>query len=317
MGVKLLERDRNGAIPTGAGMVLAERARGLLTEAQALAEAVRGTGAEPSGEMRIAIPQGVPVGILGVVFGALVELYPKMSWRVQTTDDPSASFTDDSLHAAVCLSAQAPDGPWIAKKLTVVPLRLLASRDYLAAHGTPETVDDLAAHRVLVYDVPGFDGAHLPLANGSSFVVAPLLRINDASLLRLAAVHGRGIVFAPDGPMPRALELGEEGLVRVLDDVVDCKIAIWFLAHATTWELSRVRLAFECISRLAATLEPLLRSGRSGRSKRNDGTDGRREPTRGVLRRPHEGLAIRSLRTRRRWHPRPTCRDAASHRARR
>ena len=89
MGVKLVERDRRGTKPTQAGLVLFEKARSLLSEVQSLADLVRGSGIEASGEVTVVVQNGVPPSFLAALFGLFKELTPKLTWIVRFADDPA------------------------------------------------------------------------------------------------------------------------------------------------------------------------------------------------------------------------------------
>lgn len=250
LGVKLLERNRNGAIPTGAGVVLAERARSVLSDVQSLAELVRGAGATETGEVRMAIPLGMPPSLLATLLGLTMDLYPNVSWRMQSREDPASALPDD-VHAAVCLTDRPREGPWAAKKLFVGRERLLASPAYLKRHGTPTRLAELKDHRVLVWDVPG-RADELPLTNGEALPLRAAVRMNDVFLLRQAAVRGLGIALVPDAEIPGEFLLGDDALVRVLDEDVGRKLGMWLLASPKTFELPAIRIILEQTARLIA-----------------------------------------------------------------
>jgi DNA-binding transcriptional LysR family regulator len=253
MGVKLLERTSTGAVPTGAGAVLAERARGLLHDVQSLAESVRQAGAEPHGEMAVAIPQGMPPELVGMFFQLALQHYPKVTWRVRCVDDPALALSGE-VHAALCFGAAPPDGPWMARKLLTVREWLVASPAYLEQHGTPSRVDELAEHRLLLWERPDARGDTLPLADGTQLRVAPSLRMTDIFLLRQCAVRGVGIAFLPDALVPEPSS-DEGGLVPVLQDEVQGKTAVWMLARPASLESPKMRSAFEQVAELVSALQ--------------------------------------------------------------
>ncbi|WP_437527523.1 LysR family transcriptional regulator [Sorangium sp. So ce726] len=251
MGVKLLDRSHQGAVPTGAGAVLVDKARGLLHDVQSLAESVRQAGAEPSGELRIAIPQGMLPEIASAFFHLALNHTPKVTWRIHSVDDPALAFSGE-VHAAICFGAKPPDGPWVARKLLTLRERLVASPAYLEQHGTPSQVDDLAAHRLLLWERPGDPGDTLPLADGTRLPIAPSLRMTDPFLLQQCAARGCGIAFLPEVAVPVASLEG--GLVPVLEDQVQSKIYAWALARPSSFESPKIRSAFEEVVKLLEAL---------------------------------------------------------------
>lgn len=249
LGVKLLERNRQGAVPTGAGVVLVEKARSLLSEVQSLSELVRGAGAEPSGHVGLAIPHGMPAALVASFLHVLVAVFPRVSWQIRCVEDPVAALSHGS-HVAFCVADRPPDGPWSAKALLHLDERLLATSAYLERHGTPADVEALRGHRLLVWEGSDRRGDELPIADGSRLPIVPAVRMNDIFLLRQAALRGLGIVFAPDGPLPLEFLLGEEDLVRVLDGKVKGRTTVWLVAPAASFHLPRTGLVLEKLIRV-------------------------------------------------------------------
>ena len=59
-GVSLFERSRSGVCPTPAGNLFARQARVMLRETNTLLAALREIGDEPTGELRVGVPVGLP-----------------------------------------------------------------------------------------------------------------------------------------------------------------------------------------------------------------------------------------------------------------
>jgi DNA-binding transcriptional LysR family regulator len=254
LGVKLLERNQKGAVPTGAGAVLVERARVLLRDVQSLSELVRSAGDEPSGEVRVALAQGLPPQLIVSFLRLTMELYPKVTWSVRCLEEPWSALPTE-VHAAVCITDRPPEGAWASFRLAMLSERLLATRAYLDAHGTPKTVADLEGHRLLVWDAPGRRSDELPLMSGAKLPIQHALRMNDIFVVRQAALGGLGIAYVPDGPLPLdLLSFGEDALVRVLDGVAGCERAIWLLTGDAAGRTPFSPMLMEQLTRLVASL---------------------------------------------------------------
>ena len=252
MGVKLVERDRRGTKPTQAGLVLFEKARSLLSEVQSLADLVRGSGIEASGEVTVVVQNGVPPSFLAALFGLFKELTPKLTWIVRFADDP-ASTLDADVHLAVCIADRAPDGPWIAKKLFTAPEYLVASERYLERHGTPQTVEEVHQHQVITWTSPGRSGTELPLRDGTKVPFHPYLRVNDIWMVRQLAARDLGLALVPDGAVPdEFLTDGEDTLVHVLEDRIRGQVLYWLLASPANWRSPRLRLALDKLVQFVA-----------------------------------------------------------------
>lgn len=83
-----------------------------------------------------------------------------------------------------------------------VPLRLLASQDYLDRQGTPQTLAELAEHRVLGWRRPRQRADEWPLLTGGSLSVLPWITAPEPLTLMTLAVAGAGILLGPRLPIP-------------------------------------------------------------------------------------------------------------------
>ncbi len=254
MGVKLLERSRHGVVSTAAGALLVDKARGLLGELQSLRELVRSAGAEPSGEMGVVMPLGMPPVLISAFLNMMRDLYPRVSWRIRGVEDPVRAF-GGGIHAALCLGERAPEGPWVVHSLLTVSEQLLASQAYLDRHGTPTHPDQLQDHRLLLWDNPERRGDVLPLVNGTKLPVTPSLRMNDIHLLRHCAAHSGGIAFVPDAPLRVYGPSVDEDLVPVLADRVGGRITFWLISSPALFELPRMKLFFDQLAKLMAVIK--------------------------------------------------------------
>ncbi len=107
--------------------------------------------------------------------------------------------------ADLALRMRAPvQADLIQRKLFTVHYHLYATKDYLAQHGTPQTLDDLADHIVIAYgetaspeirDVNWLIGTARRLANNGA---AKLLRINNMTGILHAVEAGVGMAALPD-----------------------------------------------------------------------------------------------------------------------
>lgn len=90
LGVALLVRTGRGAVPTGAGEVLADHARRLLQSAEAMADAVRVVGAEPAGALSLGVPPSLGVALLPLLGLRFRHDFPKV--RLHLVEGFSASI---------------------------------------------------------------------------------------------------------------------------------------------------------------------------------------------------------------------------------
>lgn len=148
LGSKLFTRKTNGSDLSGAG----ER---FLVHAEAMESAMlaanESTGADSTiaGTVRVGAPDGFGVAFLAPRLGALTDRHKGL--RIELVPVPRA-FSLSRREADIAVTLERPrEGRLVARKLTDYRLGLYAARSYLAAHGTPATLDDLAAHQLVGY----------------------------------------------------------------------------------------------------------------------------------------------------------------------
>src|SRR5690606_9925492 len=146
----------------------------------------------PSGLLRITAPIEFGQLFLGRVLGEFMRQYPQISAEVELTSrdvDPLEEGVDIAIQVG-----QPRDSTLIARKLFESRRRLCASPAYLAQHGTPRTVQELAGHRAL--HLPVDSPRHWPLL-GENIACQRVLACNNITLAREAALAGAGIAALP------------------------------------------------------------------------------------------------------------------------
>jgi DNA-binding transcriptional LysR family regulator len=244
-GIRLLERTPLGAVVTEPGRVLATRGRLLVQEAGALLNSVREIGSAPAGLLRIMLPAGLPPHVLTPLFGMVREQYPKLTFHIRFSDDPTGGLLDD-VDLALHFGAESPQGPWITHELLRVRVWPIASTEYLSRRGTPRSLGELASHDLLTWEAPGEDGQSWPLLGGGSFPVKPLLLATDIHLLRQYAAAGYGIALVPDAMLPDP-GLPEGALIPVLSDVVGREIPLRMVVPAALAELPKIKALLDLV----------------------------------------------------------------------
>jgi DNA-binding transcriptional LysR family regulator len=139
-------------------------------------------------------------------------------------------LTDDDLdlgmrEADVALRLREPEQPdLIRRKLFTISYHLYAAPSYVAEHGQPQSLDDLAKHRLLSLDVGGnfLDhlNAHLYLGRGAKNARIPSFSVNNIPALYGAVAAGLGIATLPDylvGPGSPLVQMMTQTVTPELD----------------------------------------------------------------------------------------------------
>ena len=185
VGVRLVERTTRRLSPTEAGVVLADRARGLLAEYEAATEA-----APVQGMLRVTAP--VQFGRLHVapVVAGFLDAHPAISVELML-HDRNLDLIEEGLDVAVRIGALA-DSTLLMRQVGLVDRMLVASPAYLAAHGVPRLVADLAGHQTIFGS--GQTGApEWRFGDGTVIRLKPRLLVNEIEAQLIAVRSGRGV----------------------------------------------------------------------------------------------------------------------------
>lgn len=228
VGAPLLVRDRIGFVPTSIGRALLEQSEDLLARAQALSDRVATLARSPEGLVRVAMPTSVHPLSAWAIAHVVRAKHPKVQLHLRFDPDPVQALAT-SADVAMHWGERVPDGPWIARRVGSIPLRLLAARAYADIHGVPQTVDEIADHDVLWWDGLSCASPCLPLRAGGSVPVSPFLRTNHLVLCHDAARMGGGLALVPDVRLPGETWDPDE-VVRVLVDEVGTDLPVWMVS---------------------------------------------------------------------------------------
>lgn len=200
LGVKLFHRTTRQVRLTPDGERLFQRCQRVLAEVDELEAEAAGARAEVTGTLRI--DMGIVYGkkIVMPVLAELVRQHPALRLDVRLQD----SFVDlvrDGIDLALRVG-ELRDSSLVARRIDQQAMVLCASPAYLAAHGTPQHIDELAAHTAIVFRQPT-SGRNRPWhlrQNDRTVELHPAstVRVNDGEGLIVAARLGLGLVQLPD-----------------------------------------------------------------------------------------------------------------------
>nr|WP_286945142.1 LysR family transcriptional regulator [Pseudomonas sp. UBA6718] len=211
LGVRLLNRTTRKLRLTEVGQAYYERCRQIMLDFAEAEQAVMQLQQAPSGLLRITAPIEFGQLFLGRVLGEFMRQYPQISAEVELTSrdvDPLEEGVDIAIQVG-----QPRDSTLIARKLFESRRRLCASPAYLAQHGTPRNVQELAGHRAL--HLPVDSPRHWPLL-GENIACQRVLACNNITLAREAALAGAGIAALPVMISEAAVQDGE--LIELLPE---------------------------------------------------------------------------------------------------
>ena len=214
LNTTLFHRHARGLILTEQGELLFDATKHMTKRLDAAAARIRDSEEEVFGELRVTTTIGFGSLWLAPRLPALYEKYPDLKIDLMLEE----RLLDMPMREAdVAIRMKEPSqADLIRRRLMTINMRLYASPEYLAAHGTHATTDDLAQHRVISQNATSAQvsaGAIL-VRELMSYSVGSTLTVNNYFGVLQAVIHHLGI-----GVLPDYLTQDFPQLVRVLPDI--------------------------------------------------------------------------------------------------
>lgn len=259
LGVVLVERAARGARLTTAGVAAAEEGRVLIGRARRLRHAVQAAEGWPDRPLRLVWPHGMPPPLVVWVLAEMLRQIDDLRLDAAPADNPRAALTDDA-DLVVAIDGCPVDGPWTRFPLRPVDERLLADERYLARHGRPETLADLAAHPLLVWAPAGIEPTTIPLREGGVLPVEPRMASPDIHILREMAAAGVGLAYVPDGD-PERPQATQARLVPVMPERIGRRSSLDLLVPDGLLDMPRIKEVVAFSRRLVRSIQGVGKAG--------------------------------------------------------
>lgn len=217
LAVRLLNRTTRRVSPTEIGLAYYDRAKTVLKDAAEADDMVTAMQAEPRGALRVSVPVSFGITHLAGAVLAFLKAYPEVEVHL-VLDDRFVEIVAEGFDLAIRIGTLA-DSSLLARKLAETRMMLVASPRYVAARGTPRTVDDLTEHQLLHYSNLSTGNVwRLRTIKGQErqIRVGGRLTANNGETLRRAAEAGLGIAMQPSFILGNAVSEGR--LVEILPD---------------------------------------------------------------------------------------------------
>jgi len=243
LGVQLLNRTTRHVSPTENGQAYFERVLGVLGDLEAADQAVADLQATPRGLLRVNAPMSFGTLQLGPAIADFMVRYPDLRIQLVLSDqqvDPVQDGLDVTLRIADLEASSL-----IARKIMPIDRAVCASPDYLAKHGMPRHPSDLREHNCLTYGYLSTGNQwKLSGRDGDHWIQPPwTLCVNNAEVLRDAAIGGRGVALLPTFLADAALRSGQ--LQAVLSDYQAPPLTLYAIYPPTRHLALKVRLLID------------------------------------------------------------------------
>jgi DNA-binding transcriptional LysR family regulator len=220
LGMQLLRRTTRRQHLTSFGEDYYARCKDILrlvAETETQAQNMR---LAPAGKLRVTAPVTFGTEALVPALPGYLERYPEVSVELDLSDRV-VDMMEGGIEAGIRIGHIAPDSPLIARPLQPYRFMICASPDYLARRGTPLTPDDLAQHDCLSFSPGALTQWRMTRMTSQPpdvclASVSGRVQVNQGQALRMAALHGLGIVMQPAILLDAEVRAGR--LVRLFAD---------------------------------------------------------------------------------------------------
>lgn len=235
LNVKLLHRTTRQISVTEEGLLFFEQCRNMIENLREAERLVVNSQQKPQGKIKISAPVTYGEQAIIPLVNSFMATYDDIQVSVYLTNR-HVDLIEEGFDLAIRLGKLNNDR-LIAKSLGKRSRYTCASPEYLAVHGMPNHVKDLARYRCIVgtRDYWTFRDA----GEDISYRVQPHFKCNSGGGLVDAAIKGLGIIQLPDHYVKPYIDTGK--LTTVLDKFAGGDEGIWLLYPESRRVSSKVR----------------------------------------------------------------------------
>ena len=217
LGARLLHRTTRSVRLTPDGAALLERARQLVADMAEVEEQFQRAPARLRGHLRVDLPSRIARRIVAPALPGFFAQHPEVTLELRSTDR-AIDLVQEGVDCVLRVGPLASSS-LVARPLGHFTLINCASPAYLARHGTPRTVDDLAAHWAVDYAPPAASRPapwEIAQPDGAAATLALPSRVaaNHVETYIACALAGLGLIQIPAYDVREHLAAGE--LVEVM-----------------------------------------------------------------------------------------------------
>jgi len=242
LGAQLVARTTRGAALTEAGEIFRDHAARVSAEIDAARETILPDG-ELRGRLRVALPITFGQTHFAPVLADMALHHPRLTILASYSDryvDLIAEGFDCAIRVGIL-----EDSNLLATRVGPIYGSLVASPDYIAAHGSPDGPDDIPTHEALMQGTEAWQ-----FMDGSKAVtVRPQGRFkaDNASALAAAAAAGIGIAWLPDCITHDHVTSG--ALVRIMTEYPPPAAGVYVVRPPGRHPERKIRVLVEMLTR--------------------------------------------------------------------
>jgi len=198
LAARLVQRNTRRLYLTDVGEAFYRRCKPLLAELREAESAVNETAIKPTGLLRVTASLPFSMIVLAPLLPEFHDRYPDLRVEI-VVSNRYTDLLESGIDVAIRNREFENDSAITVRRLAETKRVPAASPQYLQRHGTPRTPDELARHRMLIYNLANQPHQLKFTRQGmvTTLPVQGLLESNDPQVIRAAALKHLGILVLP------------------------------------------------------------------------------------------------------------------------
>ncbi len=248
LGIRLFHRTTRRLTVTEEGDSYLQRIAPLIEELDAAAEDAAGARTRPAGHLRLTASVAFSEKVLVPLLPEFQKRYSNITVDLQSSD-ANLDLVENGIDLAIRL-APAPKGDLVSTRLMQTHYKVVASPDYIEAHGLCAHPSELADQNCLRYALPGLQGVWRFRKSAETLLEVPVQGsplISNPLALRQAAVGGLGIALLADWLIDQDLRDGHliELFPEYQSTATEFETSAWLLYPNRTYLPRKVRVMID------------------------------------------------------------------------
>jgi len=246
--VELFVRKRRGLELTEAGREYLDNCTAIFDSCETAATAAQRAHSSISGSLRVVASSEFGTAILGAASHFYVRENPDIDIDIKIIPNDKLIVGDFDFDCMVFIG-EPPNSALLRRTMGSVSYGIYASPDFLARHGTPETIDDVARLNGVMFFRNSVVEPWRLRRNKTGSEAKPIIKfkVNDYWMAKYFTALGSAISYLPDFFVEYEVETG--ALVPVLPDWRSEKQSIYVLYPAQRHRSPRVMKFVDIVCR--------------------------------------------------------------------
>jgi DNA-binding transcriptional LysR family regulator len=238
LGAALFTRSPGGLRPTDQALMLKPYAEAMAAAAEAIVRTASGEADSDAGVVRVTASEIVGAEVLPPLLTMFRAEHPRTTVELVLSNKQEDLLRREA-DIAVRMARPTQDA-LLAKRIGSVRLYMYGHKRYLAARGTPKTVEDLMDHTLIGFDrQPAVNIDTLNAGFGLDITRETFAIRTDSDIAQLALLRS-GYGLCPCQPA-----VADRDLVPVLTDQFFWDLEVWVCMHEDLRATRRMRLMFD------------------------------------------------------------------------